>query len=409
MTKRFTVVGGGISGLTAALALAERGHRVTLHEQSRHLGGRASTNQDQGYSLNLGPHALYRHGAAHRQFQRWGIPVPGRSPRLKSRAHLVMNAQLFQFPLSAARLFLTGALSLRDKLAAASVLQAFNSTDPASVAGTSLGDFLDTRFRPGRARLFIDAFVRLLTFAPNPEILDAGAALRQIRLGLKGGVLYIDRGWDTLVQGLETKAVSLGVEIHTASPVDRLPNDTDGVVLAIPPDHVASLTGWKPPAIEPARMATLDLGLRDARPEWARFGIGMDCPMYLSMHSETAQLTTQPGSAMVHVSKYIGAHESASREQLEAFADLLMPGWHEHAEVARYRPSLTVVHALPTTAGRPGVDALGIDGVAIAGEWVGHEGMLTDAAVASALRAAELVSGTGDLVACRQTAQAATS
>jgi len=113
--------------------------------------------------------------------------------------------------------------------------------------------------------------------------------------------------------------------------------------------------------------------------------------MYLSMHSETAQLATQPGSAMVHVSKYIDAHEPASRVQLEAFADLLMPGWHEHAEVARYRPNLTVVHALPTPAGRPAVDALGIGGVAIAGEWVGDEGMLTDAAVASALHAAELL------------------
>jgi len=391
MTKRFTVVGGGLTGLTAAIALAERGHRVTLHEQSRHLGGRAATNQDQGYSLNLGPHALYRHGAAHRQLQRWGIPVPGRTPSLKSHAHLVMNAQLFQFPLSAARLFLTGALTLRDKFAAASVLQAFNSTDPARVTGTSLGDFLCPRLRPGRARLFIDAFVRLLTFAAHPEILDAGAALRQIRLGLQGGVLYVDRGWDTLVRGLEIKAVSLGVEIHTASPVDRLPNDTDGVVLAIAPDHVSRLTGWKPPALEPARMATLDLGVQAAKPEWARFGIGMDCPLYLSMHSETAQLATQPGSAMVHVSKYIGAHESASRAQLEAFADLLMPGWHEHTEVARYRPNLTVVHALPTPAGRPAVNAPGIDGVAIAGEWVGDEGMLTDAAVASALRAAELL------------------
>jgi hypothetical protein len=206
---------------------------------------------------------------------------------------------------------------------------------------------------------------------------------------------------------LETKAVSLGVEIHTASPVDRFPNDTDGVVLAIPPDHVSRLTGWKPPALDPARMATLDLGLRAAKQEWARFGIGMDCPMYLSMHSETAQLATQPGSAMVHVSKYIDAHEAASRAQLEAFGDLLMPGWHEHAEVARYRPNLTVVHALPTPAGRPAVNAPGIEGVAIAGEWVGDEGMLTDAAVASAIKAAAFVADRADSAAPRVSARTA--
>jgi hypothetical protein len=37
------------------------------------------------------------------------------------------------------------------------------------------------------------------------------------------------------------------------------------------------------------------------------------------------------------------------------------------------------------------VDALGMEGVCIAGDWVGPEGMLADAAVASGLRAAAMV------------------
>jgi hypothetical protein len=37
------------------------------------------------------------------------------------------------------------------------------------------------------------------------------------------------------------------------------------------------------------------------------------------------------------------------------------------------------------------VDELGIPGVALAGDWIGPEGMLADAAVASALRAAGMV------------------
>src|SRR5260370_17463366 len=98
MQNRFAVVGGGLTGLTAAIALAERGHRVTVHEQSRHLGGRAATTEERGYSLNLGPHALYREGVARRQFLRWGIPMAGHSPRLKSRAHLLLNAHRHHFP-----------------------------------------------------------------------------------------------------------------------------------------------------------------------------------------------------------------------------------------------------------------------------------------------------------------------
>ena len=43
MTSHITVVGGGIAGLTAAVAGAEAGARVTLHEAHQTLGGRAQS------------------------------------------------------------------------------------------------------------------------------------------------------------------------------------------------------------------------------------------------------------------------------------------------------------------------------------------------------------------------------
>jgi hypothetical protein len=52
---------------------------------------------------------------------------------------------------------------------------------------------------------------------------------------------------------------------------------------------------------------------------------------------------------------------------------------------------MTVANAIFSPQGRPAVDELGIPGVALAGDWVGPEGMLADAAVASALRAAGVV------------------
>src|SRR5437899_239644 len=63
------VVGGGLAGLTAATLLARAGARVTLYERSTTLGGRAITQNEAGFLLNLGPHALYRAGAALRQLQ----------------------------------------------------------------------------------------------------------------------------------------------------------------------------------------------------------------------------------------------------------------------------------------------------------------------------------------------------
>jgi hypothetical protein len=58
-------------------------------------------------------------------------------------------------------------------------------------------------------------------------------------------------------------------------------------------------------------------------------------------------------------------------------------------------PSLTVYNALCTAekggfAGRPGPAVPGIRGLFVAGDWVGPEGVLADAALASARRAADL-------------------
>ena len=48
MTNSITIVGGGVAGLTAAIACAERGLGVTLHEAHRTLGGRAMSTDDHG-------------------------------------------------------------------------------------------------------------------------------------------------------------------------------------------------------------------------------------------------------------------------------------------------------------------------------------------------------------------------
>jgi hypothetical protein len=66
-----------------------------------------------------------------------------------------------------------------------------------------------------------------------------------------------------------------------------------------------------------------------------------------------------------------------------------MPGWQEQIHYARFLPEMTVAHAVTGLSPQPDVDALGIDNVRIAGDWVGPESMLADAAVASGLRAAQ--------------------
>lgn len=223
--------------------------------------------------------------------------------------------------------------------------------------------------------------------------MSAAAALAQIGLALKHNVLYLDGGWQTLVDGLVERAKSKGVVIGCAKPVENLGQiRADGVVLAVGSQAVERLTGVPVPGKRrAARMATLDLCL-DRMPH-TLVAFAIDRPTYWSTHSAYARVAPN-GRAMVHVAKYLGdqlGDADPDRRELEEYATLIMPEWRQHARQTRFLPELTVTEGVPGTEGRPEVDCLRIDGVAIAGDWVGAEGMLADAAVASALKAAEVV------------------
>ncbi len=401
MANQFIVAGGGIAGLTAAVALAEKGKHVTLFEQSKQLGGRAVTQHQDGFSLNLGPHALYRNGPLHQALQRWQISFSGRAPELRSGAYLVAGARKHLFPMDASRLFLTRALRSGEKLAAAKALRLVMTQDPEKAAGLTMQRWTEQSIGARGARQLVGALARLSSYCADLSRLSARAALRQVQFASKSGVLYLDHGWETLITGLAGKAGSLGVKLCPGVPVEHVESgavrladgrrvECDGAVLAVPPDSVERLTGLRLPRLEPVRIGCLDLGLRDAPSNYARFALGLERPFYLSMHSAVAALAPA-GGALVHVGKYLLPGEEARREELEEFAEIALPGWRQRAQIARFLPNMTASYALPVVEGRPECDALGLPGVALAGDWIGNDAMLADAAAASALRAAELI------------------
>jgi phytoene dehydrogenase-like protein len=115
----------------------------------------------------------------------------------------------------------------------------------------------------------------------------------------------------------------------------------------------------------------------------------MDGPWYVSVHSAYAKLAPE-GCAMVHVAKYLRAADAEPSEaELEGVMDVLQSGWREHLKVKRYRPTLTVMNALPRAAtgglaGRPEPRVRHLPGLYVVGDWVGNEGLLADASFASA-------------------------
>lgn len=389
--QRYVVVGGGLAGLTAANALAGEGRQVVLLEQSEHLGGRAITQQDRGYLLNLGPHALYQGGFAARTLQQWGVAFQGKPPDTSSDSFLMYGGRMFPLISSFRGLLTTQLFSTAEKWQSARILQQLVSG--AALEGETMQGWIERNARSGKVRQLVSMLVRVSTYTADPSRLSARAALDQFRLAKNPGVLYLDGGWQTLVEGLARRARSVGVEIRTGEPVESLAAiEADGMVLAVPPAAVERITGRQLPAMYPARLACLDLGLRKLPAGSARVAFGVDRPLYLSVHSAVAKLAPA-GSSLVHLGKYLAGDTDAAtdRQELEQFADLAIPGWRQQAEVVRFLPHMTVSAAVFSPRGRPAVDELGLPGVALAGDWVGSEAMLADAAIASALRAAAVV------------------
>jgi phytoene dehydrogenase-like protein len=301
------------------------------------------------------------------------------------------GGRMYPLILTTRGLLTTRLFSAAEKWQAARILQ--QVLGGRTTVGESMEEWIERRARSPRVRQFVAMLARVSTFTADHSRLSARAALDQYRRASVHGVLYLDGGWQTLVAGLEQRARALGVEIRLGETVESLKAcQADGIVLAVPPAEVERITGCRLPTMYPVRLACLDLGLRKLPAGGARVALGVDQPLYLSLHSAAARLAP-PGAALVHVAKYLagGTDAASDRRELEQFADCAIPGWREQVELVRFLPHMTVANAIFSPQGRPAADELGIPGVALAGDWVGPEGMLADAAVASALRAAGVV------------------
>lgn len=408
------VVGGGLGGLAVAALLARGGCAVTVYERAKHLGGRAHTTDVEGFRFNLGPHALYLAGAGMRVLERLGITPTGGVPG-GTGSYAIREGRLWTLPSGPVSLMTTDLLKLPAKLELAGLLASLPRLDVEDLSRTSLRDWLEARVSREEVRQVMEGLVRVSTYSADVEALSAQAALVQLRLATAKGVQYLDGGWSGLVESLAEAARSAGARVVTSAKVEavevegrvrgvRLADGTvheaDAVVLAGSPKDVAAmlpgdaeLARWEREAV-PVRAATLELGLSALPKPKALFALGMDAPWYASVHSAHAKLAPE-GCAMVHVAKYLRATDAEPKEaELEGVMDLLQPGWREHLKVKRFRPALTVMHALPRAAtgglaGRPGPMVAHVPGLSVVGDWVGPEGMLADGSFASAEAVAE--------------------
>jgi len=115
--KRIAVVGGGITGLTAAWRLHAQGHAVTVFEQSDRLGGAVSTTINDGWLIENGPNSLLESPPFDALVAELGLEAECRyaAPAAKNR-YLVRGGRLVPVPMAPHKLLATPLFSLRTKL-----------------------------------------------------------------------------------------------------------------------------------------------------------------------------------------------------------------------------------------------------------------------------------------------------
>lgn len=443
MSKKVIVVGGGIAGLAASIFLARGGCSVTLFEKRRPLGGRAVTHLRYGYRFNLGAHAFYRHGIGASVYRELGIPVRG--GLVKAKGIALLNGGEQKLPTGVGSLLTTSLLSLRGKSELAMTLLRLRMKNGANVGEMTVRQWLEQTFRDARAREVMEALLRLATYSDHSDELSAPIALAQMRAALRG-TLYVDEGWQRIVDSLHSAAVSSGVHFISSSRIvgvvqdgsvravelggleldagamntqsmalpELRPDEVEGalipaenVVLAVDPVTAYELVGpvgaaW-PQQASPVTAACLDVALRTLPNPKNTFAIGIDQPIYYSVHSQFAQLTPK-GGALIHLAKYRKESRATNQEidggattindderMLEALLDRMQPGWREVLVHRRFLPSMTVSNALAKANTPRPSPVTPVRGLYLAGDWVGDQGWLSDASLASARTAARAI------------------
>ncbi len=241
------------------------------------------------------------------------------------------------------------------------------------------------------------ALIRLGTYTDDVESFSADAALSQLQIAAKGGVLYLHGGWSTLVDSLSRSLdVRPGVEVRAVVPVagGLEVRTSDGtlvasrvVVAAGGPSAVRRILPADPGWLglgPPVTAACLDLGV--SRVPEPGYILSLDDPIYVTVQSPPARQTTE-GGAVVAALRYGSRSAALDRSQLESLA--ARAGVLDQDVVTRrFLARMTVSSVLPTAAtgglaGRPAVGDTGVPGVTMAGDWVGPHGLLADASLAS--------------------------
>jgi phytoene dehydrogenase-like protein len=372
--SEITVIGGGVAGLTAAIAAAEGGVPVRLLEASRALGGRARS-ADGPYKANLGPHALYFRGELLDWLTSRDLLPPLARPRLTGvRFHYEGEVHRTP-PLS----MIPPGMRMRGRMAPVD----------ATFRSWAVDHGLDERTAGMLSNL-----AGVYTFHHDPGELSAAFVwerTQRLLLTARPPARFVIGGWTILVESLTRHARSLGVEIVTGERVTELP--APPVIVALELRDARELLGDESLEWPSGRTVCLDFGITHRRGDpwivsdlesagWAERYSAQDPTLAPEgEHLLQSQMPMRPGETA-----------DSAAERLEELLDRGFEEWRERVTWRRRQVMDGRSGALDfpgtTWRDRPAIDRG--DGVLLCGDQVAAPGCLSEVSFASAIEAGGL-------------------
>ena len=226
--REVVVIGSGISGLSVAYRLKQKGYDVVVYEKDDEIGGAIKTRKEEGYLYELGPQTLFADEEVLRFVQELGLKPIKASEGAKYR-YIYKRGELVPLPLSPLQFLKTPLLSFGSKLKVFKEIFSKPVEEDVSVANfvrERFGEeFLNYLVAPFLSGVYAGDPERLSLKYATPRLYEVQkrygslikAFLKEKRVAPKAQLISFQEGLSELINALAKE-----LEIHTESVVLRM-------------------------------------------------------------------------------------------------------------------------------------------------------------------------------------------
>ncbi|MBI5285909.1 MAG: NAD(P)/FAD-dependent oxidoreductase [Chloroflexi bacterium] len=388
MKSDVVIIGGGIAGLATGTLLAKQGLRAVVLEKGNQPGGRAYTYEEQGFTLNYGPHAMYtpESGILAEVMGRLGRTAPPCGYVDPMRAYWADGDRLAVIGAKPHQLLTTKLFSLGERVQMVKFMLAIRSAKTEAIPpGTTWREWTERQTGDAAVRRFANALGTVNSYTRPAADLDAAWLIAHFQRALfaKDSVGYMAGGFSAMYDIFIDELRANGGTLVTGRRVERVEVDGGRIAAAITADEryeagafVCTLPPQEAPAIAPAgsalhaemlqwatlddvRALCVDLGFSRKVRDGLALVFDIERDLYYSVHSYTTPGLAPASGQLLHAMAYLSSEEGADATQLQrrkdellAGLDLHFPGWHEAIAVERTLPAVRVTGARQTPENR---------------------------------------------------------